>query len=174
MSKRMMSAIYAVMVGCAGLAVFAASGFGKDAAPAPTPISHFKEVSPAMKTAPGPAASAARRPPKHGGKGHKHKVKTPKVTNLITTNPVAVPAGAEIVAKLTCPKRKGIPLNGGAIAPPAPADVAISVISRFNPNPPYTMEPQNFYVGVRNTGMTAEDFRGTLVCAKGIDEAAGR
>jgi hypothetical protein len=171
MSKRTTSAICAVMIGCAALAVFAASGFGDDPAPAPTPLAHFKVVSPAMETASGSAqAAASRKPPKHGGGGTK-RPKPPKVTNLITTNPVSVPAGQEVVAKLSCPAARGIPLSGGAISPPAPASVAISVISRFNPNPPFEAEPHNYYVGVRNTGVTAEEFRGTLVCGRGIKES---
>ena len=175
MSKWTTSAICSVMIGCGGLAIFAASGFGDDPGPAPTPLSHFRVVSPAMQTAAAPAASSARKPPKSGGgKGGKSRQpKDPKVINLITTNPVAVPAGQEVVAKLTCPAARGIPLSGGAIAPPDPASVAISVISRFNPNPPYDAEPHNYYVGVRNTGTAAEDFRGTLVCAKGVDESGG-
>ena len=80
-------------------------------------------------------ATARKAPNDRGGKRRRHK--DPKVTNLITIEPVAVPANASIVAKLTCPRNKGIPLSGGAIAPPAPASVAVSVLSRFNPNPPY-------------------------------------
>lgn len=171
MSKRMISTISATAIGCLGLGAFAGTGFGSDPAPAPTPISHSRIVSAQVEVASAPAAaSSARKPPEHQ-RGKRRKHKDPKVTNLITTNPVAVPAGAETVAKLTCPRNKGIPLSGGAISPPAPASVAISVISRFSPNPPYKAESHIYYVGVRNTGVTAEEFRGTLVCAKGIDEA---
>lgn len=169
MTTRTTGALCAVIVGCAGLTAFAASGFGDDPAPDAAVPGHYRVVPAAVQPAGGgtSAGSAARKPPKHGSR-RKHKA--PKVTNLITTNPVAVPAGSEIVAQLTCPASKGIPLSGGAISPPAPALVAISVISRFNPNPPYAAEPRNYYVGVRNTGPTDQQFRGTLVCAKGINQ----
>lgn len=167
MSKRTKSAICAVAVGCAGLVAFATTGFSDD----PTLAPHFKVVSPALQPDGGQSAAQAlaRKPPKKGGKTKKPK--PPKVTNLITTNPVAVPAGEEIVAELTCTPAQGIPLNGGAIAPPAPAAVAISVISRFSPNPPFDATPRSYFIGVRNFGDTPQEFRGTIVCAKGITQA---
>ena len=162
-SKRTKSALCAAAVGCAGLAAFATTGFSDD----PTPKAHFKVVSVAMQPEATPlAARESRR--RRGGK----RTKPPKLTDLITTNPVDVPANEEIVAELSCSRAQGIPLSGGAIAPPAPAEVAISVISRFSPNPPFDATPRSYFIGVRNFGDTPQQFRGTLTCAKGIKQAS--
>ncbi len=73
---------------------------------------------------------------------------------------------------MTCTRKQGIPLSGGAISPPAPAKVANSVISRFAPNDlDGPLAPRTYYVGVRNLDEdNPASFRGTLVCAKGIDQ----
>jgi hypothetical protein len=160
MSMRIKSALCAAALACTGGAAFAASGFGDD--PAPT-WSH-RYVTPALETASGhdPGELSLNR-------GGKHR--RPKVTNLITTQPVAVQPNEEIVAVLKCTKKQGIPLSGGAISPPAPAQVAISVISRFDPNHPDRQGPRTYYVGVRNFDpVEAAEFRATLVCAKGVDQ----
>jgi len=161
MSKRTTGALCAAVVGCAGLTAFATTGFSDDPASDAGPAGQYRVLSPALEAAGGPAPLAAAK---------KKRPKPPKVTNLITTNPVPVPAGDEIVAELVCTPAQGMPLTGGAIAPPAPAEVAISVISRFSPNPPFEASPRSYYVGVRNFGATPQEFRATLVCAKGITE----
>lgn len=163
MNSRTRTALCTAAIGCAGLGAFAAIGFGDDPpAGADGGESHFRIVEPAMEVA-GPALARAKA-------AKPRKAKAPKVTNLITTEPVIVPAIDEIVAELKCKKTQGIPLDGGAISPPAPAQVAISVLSRFNPNPPFDKPPQSYYVGVRNLGPTDQPFRATLACAKGIDQ----
>ena len=120
-------------------------------------------MRPALEAAGGDAASRAT--------GGERKTKGTTVTHLITTNPVPVAANEEIVAELICKKSQGVPVSGGAIAPPAPAQVAVSVVSRFNPNPPFEPEPGSYYVGVRNFDpVNPSEFRATVVCAKGIKE----
>ena len=69
--------------------------------------------------------------------------------------------------KLTCRRRFGIALDGGVIAPPAPSEVAVSVISRFNPNTLRT-SPRSYFLGVRNLGAAEAQFQASLVCATGI------
>jgi hypothetical protein len=165
MSSRIKAGIVATAIGCAGLGAFAANGWGDD-----PPVNagggepRLEVVRPALEAG---EPSAARA----GEAKRAKKAKTPRVTNLITTDPVPVGINSEVVAELECKRSQGIPLDGGAIAPPAPEQVAISVISRFNPNPPFEDKPQTFYVGVRNLSLTAPaEFRATLVCAKGISE----
>ena len=98
------------------------------------------------------------------------KAKKPKVTHLITRDPITVEANQEIVARLQCANRDGIALDGGVLAPPAPDEVAVSILFRFDPNQGNT-PPRSYFVGVRNFGDADAEFRATLVCAKGIEEA---
>ena len=169
MSKRTISTISATAIGCLGLGRLRRDGLRQR----PGPHSHSHRSRP------------HRRGPGGGRLGARRRLGRPQAVQARRAQEAEEPEdhepdhhqpgrgcrrGTEVVAKLTCPRNKGIPLSGGAISPPAPADVAISVISRFNPNPPYEAEANNYYVGVRNSGGTPEDFRGTLVCAKGIDE----
>jgi hypothetical protein len=156
---RTKGALCATLLTCTGVAAFAASGFGDDAAMT------SRVVKVAMEPASGPAGAASRELSLNRGKR-----RAPLVTNLITERPVTVEPNEELVATLTCAKEEGIPLSGGAISPPAPAEVAISVLSRFHPNHPIRLTPRNYYVGVRNLGDEPEQFNATLVCAKGIDQ----
>jgi hypothetical protein len=156
--KTKFAATAAVIAGAAAGAATTAA-WSDDPAPAANGGDvHQKIVRPALE--PAQAARAAAR----------KKAKKPKVTHLITSSPITVPANEEIVAEMTCKRSQGIPLSGGAIAPPAPAEVAVHVLSRFNPNPPYDGRPQNYYVGVRNLADAPAEFRATLTCAKGISE----
>lgn len=170
MSSRTKATLCTVAISGAALGAFAATGWSDDP-PAGADGGHFRIVEPAMEVT-GPAlaragAGAGAGKPKPKPK----KPKKPKVTNLITTDPVTIAANDEIVAELNCKKSQGIPLDGGAISPPSPAQVAISVISRFNPNPPFNAPKQSFFVGVRNLDpVNPAEFRATLVCAKGIDQ----
>lgn len=151
----------AATIGCAALGIFAATGLGDDER-APDDRDRFEIVRPSLEAS--DAAPALRV-------AGKRKPKPPSVTNLITTNPVAVPANDEIVAELACTRAQGIPLSGGAISPPAPAQVAISVLSRFSPNPPFEATAGSYFVGVRNLDpVNPAEFRATLVCAKGVSE----
>lgn len=152
MNKRTMAALSAAAVGCTGLGAFAATGFGEDAT---AEADRVRLVRPALE-------ATDREPPA--------KSKGPRITNLITIDPVAVAANDEVVTELTCKKSQGIPLSGGAISPPAPAQVSISVVSRYNPT---TLETptRRYYVGVRNLDpVNPAEFRATLVCGKGIEE----
>ena len=172
MSRRTWGIASAAAAALAVTGAFAAAGFGDDQ-PSAAGSDRFQIVRPTLERTGSPAAmvnsrdSAARatRPsrPKHP--------RQPKVTNLITTVPVAVAAGDTIVAELKCKRSQGIPLDGGAISPPAPAQVAISVISRFSPNPPFKATPGSYFVGVRNLDtVNPAEFRATLVCAKRLEE----
>ena len=162
MSWRTRIAITAAAIGCAGAGAVAASAWSDDPSSAADGGDvHQRIVRPAMELAP----TAAREP-----SGERRKPKRPKVSNLITSTPITVAADDEIVAELTCKRSQGIPLSGGAIAPPSPASVAVHVLSRFNPNPPYEGKPQTYYVGVRNLGGTEAQFLATLTCGKGIDQ----
>lgn len=155
MSNRKTAALSAAAIGCIGLGAFAAAGFGDDPE---AEADRIRLVRPALE-------ATDRKPAK--------KSKAPRVTNLITINPVAVAADDEVVTELTCKKSQGIPLSGGAISPPAPAQVAISTVSRYNPT---TLETptRRYYVGVRNLDpINAAEFRATLVCGKGIEEVGG-
>jgi len=96
------------------------------------------------------------------------KQKKPQITQLITTDPLTVPADAELVAVLKCPKKQK-PVTGGAITPPAPADVLINVLSRFNPNT-LAAPGRSFYVGVRNQEAEAQQWRATVTCMKNVKE----
>ena len=146
---------FAVVAG-AGAGAAATAAWSDDPSPAADGGDvHQRIVRPALE--PDPAARSVVR-----------KAKRPKVTHLITSTPIAVAADDEIVAELICKKSQGTPLSGGAIAPPSPAQVAVHVLSRFNPNPPYEGKPQTYYVGVRNLGLEPQEFRATLTCAKGI------
>lgn len=169
MTSRMKAALCAAAIGCAGLG-FAASGFGDDPpAGADGGDSHLRIVKPAMEAS--SSSAGLGRAPDKGERAKPKKPKPPKVTNLITTEPVTVAAADEIVAELKCTKAQGIPLDGGAISPPAPAQVAISVLSRFSPNPPFDAPAGSYFVGVRNLDpLNPAQFRGTLVCAKGVAE----
>lgn len=162
MSKRTMGALCAVALACTGAAAFAASGFGDDPA-----TGTYGYVKPALEATSGPTGTTSRELALE----RRGKRRRPVVTNLITTQPVAVEPDSERVAILTCTKKQGIPLTGGAISPPAPAEVAISVISRYNPNDLAHLKPRTYYVGVRNLSKSAAaSFNATLVCAKGIDQ----
>ena len=100
----------------------------------------------------------------------KRKSKNPYITDLVTTGPVTVDAGASRIAVLSCGRSQGIALDGGVIGPPAPAQVVVTMLSRANPNPPYANSRRNYYVGVRNLDpVTPASFHATLVCAKRID-----
>ena len=163
MSSRFKAAITATAIGCAGLGAFAATVWGEDPPASPEGAVRAEIVRPAMEPS---APAIARQAPQN-----RKKAKRPKINNLITSGSVPVAAGESVVAELKCKKSQGIPLDGGAIAPPAPAQVAISVISRFNPNPPFEAPAQSFYVGVRNLSPTdPAEFRATLTCAKGMDQ----
>ena len=154
-------AVAAVAIAGAGAGAAATAAWSDDPDPAANGGDvHQRIVRPALETAPAQRAAAGRK-----------KAKRPKVTHLITSTPITVPGGEEIVAELTCKRSQGVPLSGGAIAPPAPAQVAVHVLSRFNPNPPYDGKPQNYYVGVRNFDPANDaQFRATLTCAKGVSE----
>lgn len=163
MSWKTRTAIAATAIGCAGAGAVAASAWSDDPSPAADGGDvHQRIVRPAMERSPVAAARQAA--------GERRKQKRPKVSNLITSTPITVAANDEIVAELTCKRSQGIPLSGGAIAPPSPAAVAVHVLSRFNPNPPYEAKPRSYYVGVRNLGPTEEQFLATLTCAKGVDQ----
>jgi len=172
MTRRRWAVVSAVAIGAAAAGSLVATRFGDDppAAAASGPV-RFQIVRPALEQT-GPAAvttlgsrnPAARAP-------RPRKPKQAKIMNLITTVPVAVAADDEIVAELECKPSQGIPLDGGAIAPPAPAQVAISVLSRFSPNPPFEATPGSYFVGVRNLDIAnPAEFRATLVCAKRVEE----
>ena len=163
MSNRTKSAFCAAALTCLGVAAFAASGFGDD----PMTTGHYKTMKVEMAPAPTPAATSRDLSLDRRGR------RGPRITNLITRQPLTVPAGDELVAILKCTKRQGVPLSGGVISPPAPAQVAASVISRFSPNPPYRQSARRYYVGVRNFGGEDEQFHATLVCAKGVRESVG-
>lgn len=170
-TSRTKAALCAAAIGCAGLGAFAANGFSDDPpAGADGGDSHFRIVEPAMETS-AETAGLARASVGKAAKAKPKKPKPPKITNLITTDPVTVAAADEIVAELKCTKAQGVPLDGGAISPPAPAQVAISVLSRFTPNAPFDAPAGSYFVGVRNLDpLNPAQFRGTLVCAKGVDE----
>lgn len=157
MSKRKTAAVCAAVASCAGFGALASTGLGDDTESVPPVGGHYRIVEPALQ--PGGDQGAARAQTLARRRG-------PKITNLITRQPQTVPAGEELVLKLTCQRRLGIALDGGVLSPPAPAGVAVSVISRFNPNTLRT-SPRSYFVGVRNFDMEAQ-FRGSLVCAKGI------
>jgi hypothetical protein len=165
MKKTTKAAICAGALGIAGLTTFATTGFGGDP-PAPKASAPGEyRIVPVAVHATDTTAPATLRASKKGTKS-----KQPRITNLITNDPVPVAANDEIVAKLKCKSKQGIPLSGGLIAPPAPAQVAASVISRFEPNPPFGADKRTYWVGVRNFGAEASSFRATLVCAKGIKQ----
>lgn len=166
MRKTTMFAMSTLAIGCAALGAFAAVGIGDDA-PARSDA-RFRIVEPVMSS-----SGDARAETLTTGQASKRprKGRSPRITNLITTDPVAVPANDEVVASLTCKRSQGIPLTGGAISPPSPAQVSISVLSRFSPNPPFAKSGRSYFVGVRNLDpVNAAQFRATLVCAKGITE----
>jgi len=158
MSKGRIAAASAAAVSCLGLGALAGTGLGDDPATAPAVGSHYRIAEPALEQSDGPSAARAQTLARQRG---------PKITNLITTQPQTVAAGEEQVVKLTCRRRFGIALDGGVIAPPAPAEVAVSVISRFNPNTLRT-SPRSYFLGVRNFDSAESQFRASLVCAKGI------
>ncbi len=141
------------------LGAFAASGFGGSAA---APLAVERDLS-------GPVALERSGP----GSGDvaaaaNGKQKTPQITHLITTDPLTVEAGGELVAALKCPKKQK-PVTGGAITPAAPANVTISVLSRFNPNT-LAAQSRNFFVGVRSEDAEPRAWLATLTCMKNVKE----
>lgn len=152
------------------LALGALIGIGLGGNPSPAAASQvltWDSVQPKMELVTQPdralARGAAVAKPKGG------KPKKPSITDLITSDPVTVEAGAGRIAALSCGKSMGIALDGGVITPGTPPSVLVSVLSRANPNPPFANSRRNYYVGVSNLGSAPATFRGTLVCAKGID-----
>src|SRR5690349_11220196 len=116
MNRRTRTAAAMAAVGCAGLGAFAASGWGDDPEPgADGGDVHQRLVRPAMEA---DGDTLGRDAP-----GRARKPKRPKVSNLISSEPITVAANEEIVAELVCRSSQGIPLSGGAISPPAPASV---------------------------------------------------
>lgn len=164
MSKRTIAATCAGAIACVGLGAFAATGLGDDPSPPADPLGSYEQVAPTLERS---ESDRARTLAKGKGTVKGKKAKKPRLTNLITSAPVAVAANEEIVAMLKCRPSQGVPVSGGAISPPAPAEVAISVNSRFNPN---TLAAPNrrYFVGVRNLGDSPSSFYATLICGKGI------
>ena len=100
----------------------------------------------------------------------RRKRKRPAITDLVTSSPVTVDPASTRVVVLSCGRSQGVALDGGVIAPPPPAQVVVTMLSRANPNPPYANSRRNFYVGVRNLDpVSGAQFRASLVCAKGVD-----
>jgi hypothetical protein len=139
---------------CAGLGAFAAVGLGGSSAPSP-----LNSRSDIVRASVRPADSAGRSTARAGDQA--------KITHLITSNPINVGANNEQIAQLKCSRTQGIPIGGGAISPPAPAQVSISVLSRSNPNTG-GVPPRSYFVGVRNLGSSPAQWFATLVCEKGV------
>lgn len=100
----------------------------------------------------------------------RRKGRRASITDLVTSSPVSVDPGSTRIVVLSCGRSQGIALDGGVIAPPPPAQVVVTMLSRANPNPPFANSRRNFYVGVRNLDpVTAAEFRASLVCAKRVD-----
>lgn len=155
-------ALIGVALASAAIAVVALIGaLGEKAEPATAAAPHIQRPAhPTLRVVGG-------EKPKGGGKG---KRKRPAITDLVTSSPVTVAAGSSRIVVLSCGRSQGIALDGGVIAPPPPAQVVVTMLSRANPNPPYANSRRNYYVGVRNLDPAVPaSFRGSLVCAKGID-----
>lgn len=172
MSRRGKLLICAALLATAGAGTIAWTSDAGPASPAAASAPRAYGITrPAMKPMtgrPSPALSRAQRGGK--GRGSKGRPKKPGIKDLITTDPVTVDAGSTRVVALTCGKAQGIALDGGVVSPPPPAQVVVSTISRANPNPPFANSRRRYYVGVRNLDpVSPATFRGTLVCAKGIE-----
>ena len=143
------------------LGVLATSGFGGDGE---GPLGPKRELV-------GPVPLVSAHAGKDAGRGlgsTSAKQKKPQITQLITTDPLTVPADGELVAVLKCPKKQK-PVTGGAITPPAPAEVLINVLSRFNPNT-LAAPGRSFYVGVRNQEAEPQQWLATVTCMKNVKE----
>ena len=159
------AALVGALATAAILGALATSGFGGDGAGSLGPKREL--------VGPVPLVSAHATTDASRGLGSANattsaKQKKPQITQLITTDPLTVPADGELVAVLKCPKKQR-PVTGGAITPPAPADVLINVLSRFNPNT-LAAPGRSFYVGVRNQEAEPQQWLATVTCMKNVKE----
>ncbi len=104
--------------------------------------------------------------PGGGAKAQASGKKKAKVSNLITTNLVNVPANSSLFATVSCGKF-GIPVSGGGVLP-ASAGLNFDVISKFDPNT-FVQEGKGKYnIGVRNESDGQQSFYATVTCMKGV------
>ncbi len=159
----------ATLIAVAAVVVIAILALGRD--PAPAVAESFATQRPAhppMRLATD-APVPERAAPGEGVASKPRKSKRPSINDLVTSEPVTVDPASSRIAVLSCGKSQGIALDGGIIAPPAPAQVVVTMLSRANPFPPYANSRRNYYVGVRNLDpVSPAQFRASLVCAKGI------
>ena len=168
MSRRAKLLICAALLAVAGGGGAVAIAVDQPSPAGASPSPEHEISSPAMvPVASEPGAQTLRA---RGGGRKKHRGRgKPRIKDLITTDPVTVEAGGTRVVSLSCGRSQGIALDGGVISPPPPAQVVVITVSRANPNPPFANSRRNYYVGVRNLDPdSAATFRGTLVCARGI------
>ena len=157
--KMKMTALAAGFAAAGLLGAVAASGFGGSG---PSPLGTERNITGHVSLE---RAAAGSGPASAAGGGGPKK---PQITHLITTDPLTVEADGELVVVLKCPKKQK-PVTGGAITPAAPANVLISLLSRFNPNT-LAAPSRRFYVGVRNEDEEARQWLATLTCMKNVKE----
>lgn len=159
MRRKTLLGATALAVSAAALGAFAASGFGGGDTPG-----HVQ--SRAVNAGPAELEVTSRERALGSDVGRRGKRRrSPLVTHLVTTEPIEAPPGQSTFSPLSC-GRFGQPIGGGIITDGG-ASIALSVLSRFNPNTGIAT-PRRYFVGARNDDVAPHTFLGTVVCAKGM------
>jgi hypothetical protein len=138
-------------------AVLAAVGISGDGSAEPASSFQGRYVNETeardLEPAPGPEPRLARK-----GEGSGTAIR-----HLVTKQTIAVPANDSHILRIICP-RKLDPITGGVLGGP---ELAITNSSRVDPRTNQAGK-RSWYIGVANLTSERQEFRGTIVCAKGL------